>query len=442
MRGSCSWIACAATGALAALLGGTAPSAQAAPVRAEPFTLGNGLEVFLRPIAGATNVALVLVLRVGGDHDPDGKSGLAHLVEHLYVTAAAGATTARTYADLVARYPAGHTAQTADRHTIVAQVFPAERLDEELADAAARLGGLTIAMEDLAREKPRVLEEVENMFERLPALAAQNRARERVHPHPAGGRRAGAPEHVRNLTLEDVRAFAAKHYRAGNAVLALAGALDAPAVKARVAARFRPLPRGEPPPAPPAREARSAAPDLYEGEFASGATSGPGHACVAYAAPPPTSPDYAAFLLFAARLLEARIAREGFHPPVAFAPLDEPGALYLSAPLGAQQTAGAAVAALHVYVTEAVGRPWSPTDATRVEQAYGLLLGLTNPGDARLAANPYAVALGLAARRVLGIDPEALERALDALKTAPLAATGARLFDPLAAGAAVLRARK
>jgi zinc protease len=369
-----------------------------------------------------------------------GKSGLAHLVEHLLVTSAAGSTPARTYADILALYPAGHTAQTADRHTIVAGIFPPERLEAEVKDAAGRLGDLKIVVEDLAREKPRVLDEVANMFERMPALAAQNRAREALLPNRAGGRRAGDPEHVRNLTLADVTEFWKRHYKPGNAVLALAGALDAAAAKALVTQAFGGIPRGDAPPVPPAPPTRLA-PPLEPFDVKAPAPGGSSRVCVAYAAPPPSSPDYAAFLLFVARLLEAKMPREGFTQPVTFAPLDEPGAVYLAGPLAAGEAWQAGVARLQAFASAAVGQPWSPTDPPRVEQAYGLLLGLKTPGDWALAGNPYVVALGLAARRVLGIDPEALAKAVDGLKTAPLAEMGARLFDPLQAGVGVVRVK-
>ena len=57
--------------------------------------LENGLKVLLRPLEGSQNTALVVLFSVGGDNDPAGRSGLAHLVEHVYVTAAGGATPAR-----------------------------------------------------------------------------------------------------------------------------------------------------------------------------------------------------------------------------------------------------------------------------------------------------------------------------------------------------------
>src|SRR5207253_6634152 len=108
----------------------------------ERFHLENGLTVMVRPIRGAGEVALLVLYQVGGDHDPQGRSGLAHLVEHVYITAAAGAEPARTSDAFFQRYRAGCNAQTGDRYTVFATVFPKGDLKTELAEAAARMGDL------------------------------------------------------------------------------------------------------------------------------------------------------------------------------------------------------------------------------------------------------------------------------------------------------------
>ena len=64
-----------------------------------PYKLENGLTIILRPVPMANQVALVVLYNLGDDHDPVGKSGRAHLLAHLYFTAAAGDTPAtRRYA--------------------------------------------------------------------------------------------------------------------------------------------------------------------------------------------------------------------------------------------------------------------------------------------------------------------------------------------------------
>jgi zinc protease len=139
----------------------------AEPVR---FRMENGLRVILRPIQGARQAALVVVYSIGGDHDPNGRSGLGHLVEHVYLTAAAGGEAARTAEEFARRHPEGANGQTGERYTVFAAVFPAKDLEEELRDAAARMGDLRVTAADLDRERGRLLEEVENMYGQIPAL--------------------------------------------------------------------------------------------------------------------------------------------------------------------------------------------------------------------------------------------------------------------------------
>jgi hypothetical protein len=78
------------TPALAAVTPKIEKPAREAEPGSERFVLENGLTVILRPIKGSGSTALVVLYAIGNDHDPIGKSGLAHLLEHVYVTAAAG----------------------------------------------------------------------------------------------------------------------------------------------------------------------------------------------------------------------------------------------------------------------------------------------------------------------------------------------------------------
>lgn len=421
---------------LLALGGVPAAPLAAAPESRASWRLESGLEVFFTPLPGATRASLVLVLRVGERHDPDGASGLAHLVEHCFVTAAAGECPARTFEDLMALYPEGHNAQTAAQHTLVGAVFPPERLEAELADAAARLSDLRITAADLAREVPRVLLELENMFERMPALALVNRAREATLPTPADGRRGGSPEQVKSLTLAQVRAHAARHYTAGNCVLSLAGPFEEAQVRARCQALLATLPRGEAPVADP--RPRTARPVIDVHALAGLPAATRGWASVAFAVPPATSEDYAPFLVLLARLFDARARPGTGPPPLSFAPLDDPSIALVTTALAADETPEAAVARLRAQIAETVSAPFGPADALRALNLYGFLLGLVEAPAAQAALNPYAAALGPGARHVLGIDGPALRKQLLAVRALPLGPLAARLFDPLASGAAVV----
>lgn len=397
------------------------------------FSLDNGLTVRIRPIRGTTDVALLVLYKVGGDHDPKGRSGLAHLVEHLYVTAAAGADPSRTADAFFRRYRAGCNAQTGDRYTVIATVFPKEDLEKELTEGAARMGDLRITAADLDREKPRLLDEVSNMFGRIPTLGAVNVARELIRPTPRGGRKGGQPEHVKAITLEDVRAHWARYYKPGNAILVLAGAVDEAAARRAVTAHFANLASGEKASEPGLPGSRSAG-AVRELAVGSPRPQGGPVACLAYAAPEPASELYAPFLVLVARFW-AGAAQPGAagatgRPSIYFPLLEDPAALGVSTTANPGETAPQAIARLEAFVADTLSPPLREDERASARQMFALFLGTAELPDFALAQNPYGVALSLARREQLGIDPLKLTRAFEALTEQDLRRAAAEIFAP------------
>ena len=416
--------------------------AQAAPGH---FKLDNGLTVTLRPIPGASDVALLLLYRIGGDHDPEGRSGLAHLVEHLYVTAAAGPEPVRTAEAFFQRYRAGCNAQTGDRYTVVATVFPKADLEKELTDAAARMGDLRIAAADLDREKPRLLDEVANMFGRFPALGAVNVAREQIRPAPRVGRKGGLPEHVRAITLDDVRAHWKQYYKPTNAILVLAGAVDEAAARQMLTAHFAKLAPGEaiPEPAEPGAPKTGAVRELTV--EALGPQAEP-VACLAYAAPAPGSELYAPFLVLVARFW-ASSAQPGAagnpgRPSVYFPLMEDPAVLGVSAPAKPGEMAAQAIARLESFVAETIAPPLTDAERAMARQMFALPLGTADIPDFALARNPYGAAISLARREQMAIDPIKLNHAFDALTEADLRRAADNLFAPARHAASFVSPKK
>ena len=435
LRNPTTWPIPAALAAVMLLAGGR--GARAAEPKVEAFALENGLRVMLRPVEGATQVALVVLYGVGGDHDPEGKSGLAHLVEHLYVTAAAGETPSRTVDDYMKRYPAGWNAQTGDRYTVFAQVFDAAALEAEVKDAARRMGALTITQPDLDRERPRLLAEVENMFDRMPALAAVNRARERVLANPAGGRRGGLPDHVLALTLDEVREHWKRLYKPANARLVLAGAIDAAAAKTLVASQFAGIAAGEPAPAP-GRHPPTEHEKIEEFVAKAAPPGAEGRVAIAYAAPTPGSPHYPAFLLLVGRLLPPIGAPSVEGPAVHFTPIDDPWFVGVSMPVKKGDDAKVAYAWLFASIDAAMDEPLAPADVTQARNAFGLLLGTIPIQDVMWAKNLYGLAYGLACRDLLGLDTAALRKAMESVTQATLEAAASAVFEADRSAAAVV----
>ncbi len=400
----------------------------------ERFRLANGLKVILRPIKGSRNTALVVVYSIGGDHDPEGRSGLGHTIEHLYVTAAAGTEKARTAEEHFRRYPAGSNGQTGDRYTVIATVFSQGELDHELADAAARMGDLKVTDDDLDRERPRLLQEVTNMFEGFPALAAMNNARERARPMPHGGRHGGPPEQLRTIPLPLVKYRLARYYKPRNATLALAGDFDPAAARRAIESHFAALPAGEEIPAP----GEPGAPKFFvpvrpPRAEASRSDSEP-TACLAYLAPRPGSELYAPFLVLIARLWAggSRLGGSGVTgSPVYFTPLDDGSVVAVSVPIKRGETAVEAFQRIEKFIAETIEPKLGAFELAAVkQQELGLILGLRDFPDVALGQNPYGVAFSLARRDQLGLDPARLGRALDAVTDRDLRRVAAEVFAP------------
>lgn len=404
----------------------------------EAYALENGLRVRLRPVEGATRVGALLLLDIGHEHDPEGRSGLTHLIEHLFVTCATESLPARTAEELMAQYPMAWNAQTGARHTVVYLEAPAAQGGRLLEELATRMGSLRITQEELDRERERVLVEVEGMFEGAPGLAAFNHARERALPSAHAGRRGGAPEQVRGIGLEVVREFWARHYKPRNARLVVAGGFDAGALREQVAARFGGLAAGEPVPAPAPRGA-APGPELVTVPALRIPALPDRQLVLAWRVPASDHALFPAFVCAVSRLLlgsgDHLLASRMFPPPVYWAPLDDPEVLYLSSLPGPDQDPAEAARALERRVAEALARPAS--DPAREPQPLAYLLGTVTGPEHLLAQNLYGLALGLGRREQWGLDARALGRRIAEVTDEDLAALGREWLAP-ARRAAVL----
>ncbi|KPK48429.1 MAG: hypothetical protein AMK72_06970 [Planctomycetes bacterium SM23_25] len=422
----------------ATLLAGCA-DADPPPQPPETFALDNGLTVILRPMQGTEKVALVVLYAIGGLHDPKGQSGLAHLIEHCYVTAAAGSTPERDMQGFMARYPDGWNAQTGDDYTVIAAVFGREALDRELQDAAARMNHLRLLESDLAREKPRMLVELRNMYAAMPHLAARNLAREKACPSPFDGRKGGVADHINALPIAAVRQRLQRCYKPKNAMLVLAGAFDPAATRTAVEKHFAEIPSGDAIGKPPDRPT----PKLPATETVRARPVQPGAGPVvglAYAAPQVGGDLYAPFLVLVGRLWN-RAQTLGAAPgqmPVYYAPLDDPAVVCLCAPVKDGEKPEQAVARLEAFVADATHGDVTTSDRMVTLQMFTFAFGLLSVPDAMLAQNLYGTAFAMGRRAQTGVDSTALKHAIEAITTDDLRRAAEEVFSEKARAAVVV----
>lgn len=406
----------------------TAVAARAGSV--EPYQLDNGMTVILRRVPEAQQVAVVVLFNLGAAHDPPGKSGMTHLLEHLYCTAATGDTPARDFTQIQKRYVAGYNQQTGPDYTVFAGVVNADQLEEELKDAAARMSELRITNADLKRETPRVLAELWNMYGGIPSLAGINHVRTGLHPIQQGGRHGGNAEQVKRLTLEELQTFWQDYYRPNNALLVLSGQFDVVKVRELVRQHFGPISSGMAPPTKPIQpEAKTGtAAHVRVEPVMRNAT---GVVSIGYAAPHPGDRDHAPFLLVVSRLWAQ--SRGGppsqVQPMVFYAPLDDPTTIVLQAPLPDANDADSVLAQLDRRLQAALTPKLGPHERLLAVNSM-MLLGAADEPDSAWTQNLYGLAFSVGRRHQLGIDGKELRAALQRVSEADMQRLAASVFAP------------
>lgn len=207
--------------------------------------LDNGLHVVAAPEPGGGTVAVQMWYRVGSKDDPPGRSGFAHLFEHLMFKGTKHMAP-ETFDRLTEDVGGENNAFTADDVTAYLAEVPANHLERLLWAEAERLAHLNVDAAGMASERDVVKEEYRErveadpygrLFHELPALGFIR------HPYKRPG--IGNLAELDAATLDDVRAFHRTYYRPDNVSLIVAGDFD-PAVLDRAVDRyFGRLPRPE-----------------------------------------------------------------------------------------------------------------------------------------------------------------------------------------------------
>lgn len=396
----------------------------------EPYKLDNGLTVILRSVPTANKVAFVVLYNIGENHDPIGKSGMAHLLEHLYVTAAAGETPARDVMQFTRHYPAGWNAQTGTDYTVIAGVVEAAQFSEEIKDVAARMNDLRITEADIRREVPRVEQELTNMYGGIPMLAGINHARAQLHPIPQGGQRGGAIAHIQTITLDELQQFWKDYYKPNNAILIVAGKFDVEEAKKSIHENFSPIASGKLlQPTHPKSEPKTG--NVNKINVQPVVPNATGVAAIGYAAPLPGSKEYVPFLIVYSRMAYALQTQfqMGKVQPIFYPPFDDPTTLVLQTELTSGEGVDAALKELDQRLQAALTPKLTPQEK---QQTINMLafLGTVDIPDAQWGENMYSLAFSIGRQYQLKVDGEALRDAIQQVTDADIENLTKTIFAP------------
>jgi zinc protease len=213
-------------------------------------TLANGLRVVASPDHGTPTVAVNLWYDVGSRDEQRGRTGFAHLFEHLMFQGSANVPSGQ-HIGLLQAAGASVNATTWFDRTNYFETLPTGGLDLALWLEADRLGSLldTMTQESLDNQREVVKEEKRQRYDNVPYGDVMERLIRLTFPadHPYGHTTIGSMDDLNAATLEDVQAFFRSHYLPSNAVLSIVGDVEPEAAFQRAETYFGHLHGGQKP---------------------------------------------------------------------------------------------------------------------------------------------------------------------------------------------------
>lgn len=227
----------------------TAQKADQLPtLKVKEYKLKNGLRVILHEDRSTPIVAVNLWYHVGSKNEVVGRTGFAHLFEHMMFQGSKNYN--QDYFKPLQEVGATINGSTNPDRTNYFQALPSNFLELALFMEADRMGGLLEAMtqEKLDNQRDVVKNERRQRYDNQPYGTAFEKIFAEIHPkdHPYNWTTIGSLEDLSAASMDDVKAFFRQYYVPNNASLTIAGDFDEKQARAWVEKYFGPIPAGEP----------------------------------------------------------------------------------------------------------------------------------------------------------------------------------------------------
>ena len=214
----------------------------------EKYTLPNGLDVILRQDRRLPVVAVDLWYHVGPANEDKGRTGFAHLFEHMMFQCSKHVPCDQHFQLLEAAGASDVNGTTDFDRTNYFETVPSNQLELALWLESDRMGYLLDKVDQaaLANQQDVVRNERRQSVENQPYGLAEEAMVQLLYPpgHPYYGNVIGSHEDIQAAKLDDVQRFFRQYYAPNNASLAIVGDIDVAQTKALVQKYFGTLRRG------------------------------------------------------------------------------------------------------------------------------------------------------------------------------------------------------
>jgi len=229
-----------------------APAGQLASLPIERHQLANGLRVVLSPDRTIPTVAVALYYDVGSRNEVRGRSGFAHLFEHMMFQGSANVGKGEHF-QLVMNRGGSMNGTTSEDRTNYYETLPSNELALGLWLEADRMKSLAITEENFENQRATVMEERRQRIDNQPYVPSMLRINELAFGDywPYAHSTIGDMADLEAAPLAAVQEFFDAYYAPNNAVLSIAGDFDPAEALALVRRYFDPIPARPTPPFEP-----------------------------------------------------------------------------------------------------------------------------------------------------------------------------------------------
>ncbi len=208
------------------------------PLEIEEYTLANGLRVVLNADNAIPVVSVAVYYNVGSRNEREGRTGFAHLFEHMMFQGSENVPKAGHFQHIM---KAGGTMNgtTSSERTNYFETLPANQLPLALWLESDRMRSLAVTQENLDNQREAVKEEKRLRYDNQPYGQIFDLINEMIYKNFANSHSTiGSMEHLDDATVEDVQEFFRIYYAPNNAVLTLSGAFEIQTAKDLVETYF------------------------------------------------------------------------------------------------------------------------------------------------------------------------------------------------------------
>ncbi|HEU4597836.1 MAG TPA: pitrilysin family protein [Pyrinomonadaceae bacterium] len=214
----------------------------------EQFTLANGLRVVLSEDHAVPVVSVAVYYDVGSRNEREGRTGFAHLFEHMMFQGSENVPKAGHF-QYIFNNGGTMNGTTSSERTNYFETLPANQLPLALWLESDRMRSLKVTQENLDNQRDAVKEEKRLNYDNRPYSNAFLRLNELIYRNPANAHSTiGSMEDLDDATIEDIREFFRIYYAPNNAVLTIVGDFDPAVARELVEKYFASIPAQ---PAPP-----------------------------------------------------------------------------------------------------------------------------------------------------------------------------------------------